>query len=440
MKVALFVHCFFPEHFYGTETYTFDVARNLLTMGHEVVVVSGTFPNERGAEIPITRYTYSDVPVYRLGQARSPTHFRESYYRPAMAAPLRAALDEIRPDIVHVTHLLNHTAVLLETAAELGIPTIATLTDFFGICHNKLLQATDESLCPGPDRDRINCIACLLKERLGNRSNSLRALTRKPWPHLAASVLRRLDLGPYVGAIGDTVARPSMLMGLYRLYRVAIAPTNFLAAAYKENGLIVPLQVQRFGVDVERLPKTSQPDHPLRLGYIGQLASHKGVDLLVDAFARLAPGAATLDIFGSGAPGCVENLRRRASAGVSYRGTFPSAEMAAVLADLDVLVIPSRWHENSPLVLLAALASGTPVVVADVAGMSEFVEPGRNGLTFARGSVDDLARALQELVSKPQAARAMSAQTRYDRSTRVMTEDLVQLYQSVLSGQSCASS
>ncbi len=43
LRVALFVHCFFPKHFYGTETYTLQVAENLRAMGHEPVVVSAVF-------------------------------------------------------------------------------------------------------------------------------------------------------------------------------------------------------------------------------------------------------------------------------------------------------------------------------------------------------------------------------------------------------------
>ena len=46
MKVALFVHCFFPNHFYGTETYTLELARNLLALGHQPIVVTAIFPGE----------------------------------------------------------------------------------------------------------------------------------------------------------------------------------------------------------------------------------------------------------------------------------------------------------------------------------------------------------------------------------------------------------
>lgn len=68
------------------------------------------------------------------------------------------------PDLVHVTHLINHTAALLEVTQQLGIPTYATFTDFFGFCLNNKLEGADGSLCAGPSVSRTNCVACYLKD------------------------------------------------------------------------------------------------------------------------------------------------------------------------------------------------------------------------------------------------------------------------------------
>ena len=58
MRVALYVHCFFPGHFHGTETYTLALAESLQKLGHDPVVVSSTFEGEEKAESLITRYNY----------------------------------------------------------------------------------------------------------------------------------------------------------------------------------------------------------------------------------------------------------------------------------------------------------------------------------------------------------------------------------------------
>ena len=111
MKVAFFVHCFFPEHFYGTETYTLDLAKHYQAAGHDVVVVSAVFQGEPRREELVTKYVHQGIPVVCIDKNRIPhTRVKETYYQPDMRPVLERVLREIKPDVVHVTHLINHTA------------------------------------------------------------------------------------------------------------------------------------------------------------------------------------------------------------------------------------------------------------------------------------------------------------------------------------------
>jgi glycosyltransferase involved in cell wall biosynthesis len=112
-----------------------------------------------------------------------------------------------------------------------------------------------------------------------------------------------------------------------------------------------------------------------------------------------------------------------------FLGTFPPAQIGEVLAGIDVLAVPSRWHENSPLVLLNALASHTPVLVSNVAGLTEFVTDEKDGWCFRRGDCADLARRLAFLAANPQRCRELSNRTTYERTVRSMTEDVVSVYE-----------
>jgi glycosyltransferase involved in cell wall biosynthesis len=440
MKVALFVHCFFPEHFYGTETYTLQVAKRLREMGHEAVVVAAVFQGEAPRAELVTRYTYEGVPVLLIDKNKVPHRtIRETYYQPEMAGVFREILRDVRPDLLHVTHLINHTAVLLEVADELGLPTVGTLTDFFGFCYTNKLVAVDGSICHGPSLSRANCVACHLyaenhpsgrggswwRTRAGLVSLLARFLVMASnRPHLLA--------GHFAATVGDLRNRPEILAGCYRHYDVVVTPTRFLRRAYQRNGLGTPCVDIRFGVDIDRKPK---PPHrlelPLRVGYIGQIAPHKGVDLLVKAMAGLPPGAARLDIFGpkDQDPRYMSDLQAiAAELPVAFRGTFSPERMADTLRDLDLMVIPSRWPENSPLVLLDALATHTPVIVSDVEGLTEFVEDGKNGFAIRRGSVKALGEQLMRFVEDRTLAARMSESTYYGRTSRNMVEDLLPVY------------
>jgi glycosyltransferase involved in cell wall biosynthesis len=126
----------------------------------------------------------------------------------------------------------------------------------------------------------------------------------------------------------------------------------------------------------------------------------------------------------------MNNLRTLATDyDVQFRGTFPKESMAGVLQDIDLLVIPSRWYENSPLVLLNALATHTPVLVSNVSGMTEFVQEGINGRVFERGSVDDLFKQLEDMVTYPEKNLYLLAKTTsFQRGTSEMANETLSLY------------
>jgi glycosyltransferase involved in cell wall biosynthesis len=450
MKIALFVHCFYPDHFYGTETYTLQVARRLRELGHQPVVVSAVFQGEPRRNEAVTRYEYDGLPVICIDKNFVPhAHIRETYYQESMRPILTSLLNQIKPDVVHVMHLINHTAVLLDVAAELKLPIMATLTDFFGFCYTNKLEAADGELCSGPNTSRSNCVACFLKARASQSDDP-----KQSWSRVfknggmaglggtfltQASRIGMLRQSVTSRAVDDLKRRPDVLARAYRNYRAVVTPTRFLQRAYEVIGLDVKAFNVRFGVDISRMPKTSpEQEAPVRFGFIGQLAPHKGADLLLEAFKRLPIGTASLLIYGpeDQVPSYSTKLRQLALGhDISFCGTFPEERTRAVLDTFDVLVIPSRWYENSPLVLLNALASHTPVVVADVAGLTEFVEEGKSGYSFVRGSADSLFEALRRFVETPNLAAMLSLTTEYLRTTQTMVDDLIPIYTYAMENQ-----
>lgn len=440
MKIAIFVHCFYPDHIYGTEAYTLLVAKELQAAGHEPVVVSAVFAGEKPQKTFIDRYVWEGVPVISIDKnVRPHANLRETYDQPDMRVVHERILRLIEPDVVYVTHLVNHSAALLEVAGAMGIPTFGTLTDFFGFCLTNKLQDANDRLCAGPNASRSNCMACYIRSsaeqpgasdrlRLSNRPSTrpfaARAMAfraRRPTPER-----QRHAFDP-----NDVVARPDVLREHYKTYQGLIAPSSFLYKAYQRNGVPAPLTLSHFGIEIDRSPKPVAPKSgPLRIAFIGQIAPHKGVHLLIQAFNALPPGSASLEIWGPEDQDLAYMAELRRLAGdhqVAFKGTFKAAATAKILSKVDVMVVPSTWYENSPLILLQALATHTPVIVSDVEGMTEFVQNGENGFHFKRGDADDLAVQLQRFVDDETLARAMSARTRYDRTPADMVRDILNM-------------
>ena len=446
MKVALFVHCFFPDHYFGTETYTLELAQSLKALGHDPVIVTAIFAGEPSQEKIITNYEFEGLTVYRIDKNYYPyTRIKDTYYQPAIREHLQSLLSSIEPDIIHVTHLINHSAILLEVAGELRLPVVATFTDFFGICYNSQLRTSNGGLCKGPNRLRTNCLACRLKDEatFPNRSILLRIIPYVPWGFtLGGFILRVLfklpkyQKGLIGGLVGDIIHRPNILCELYNTYRAIIAPTNFLKDVYIKNDIKGPIYEIKFGVDIDRAPKPERKKEiPIKFGYIGQIAPHKGTDLLVQAFCRLPHKIASLDIYGDERQ-CIAFTTKIKSESrgypVFYKGTFPKENMGKILAEIDFLIIPSIWYENSPLVLLNALACHTPVIVSDVAGMAEFVVDGKNGYIFKRGNISELRRVMEKIVADPVKARSLSDTTNYQRTTMMVGREVEEIYKDIL--------
>ncbi len=443
MKIVFFVHCFFPDHFYGTETYTLGLASHYRSWGHDVAVVSAVFQGEPEQAELINRYEVEGIPVISIDKNKIPhSRIKETYYQPEMKGVLEEVLKELNPDVVHVTHLINHTSVLLEVTSKLNIPTYATFTDFFGFCFNNKLEAADGDLCAGPSPTRGNCVACYLKESAqgGYAEGWMKKAAVPAMANILAKGLiasRKMGMlknGHLLGLTEDLIQRPNTLNYLYNnVYKGAVAPTAFLKEAYSSNNVTVPMHKIWFGIDIDRKPKSIRgPGHIPVIAFIGQIAPHKGTDLLIDAFKRLPENKAKLRIYGptDQSISYMENLTQMSHGvpNVEFMGTFDQKRMAEIFDEIDLFVIPSRWYENSPLVLLNSLATHTPVIVSDVAGMTEFLTEGVNGYSFKRGDANDLYAKLKQVLETPETLSQLSLTTSYERTTEIMAKETFAIY------------
>jgi hypothetical protein len=122
----------------------------------------------------------------------------------------------------------------------------------------------------------------------------------------------------------------------------------------------------------------------------------------LSAFESAAFNNCELHVYGNPTQSPKIDIRLAASArrnsSIKLLGTFPTAEIYRRLAKIDILVLPSTWAENSPLVLLNALASRTMVVVSDVEGMAELVSEGNAGHLVRPSDPAHLAKTLLSLV------------------------------------------
>ncbi|MFO0985210.1 MAG: glycosyltransferase [Planctomycetota bacterium] len=159
-------------------------------------------------------------------------------------------------------------------------------------------------------------------------------------------------------------------------------------------------------MDPERLRglRARRAGEPLTLGYLGSIAQHKGLHVLIDAFTRVL-GPLRLRIHGreEDYPDYARDRRYQASRDprISFHGAFKTDELGQVLSDIDVLVVPSLWFENTPFVMLEAIAAQKPVIASNLGGLSELCAGGRGGATFPAGDAAALAAIIARLLQSP---------------------------------------
>ncbi|MGR3465781.1 glycosyltransferase [Limimaricola sp.] len=168
------------------------------------------------------------------------------------------------------------------------------------------------------------------------------------------------------------------------------------------------LHVVHCGVD-PALYADAPPPPDDRLLFVGRLSAVKGVPVLLRALAKARETRPylTLDLVGDGQDrAALERLVRDLGLGdgVRFHGYRGQSEVAALLRDTGLLVLPS-FAEGVPVVLMEAMAAARPVIATRVGGVSELVEHGRSGLLVPPGAEVPLAEAIAALAGD-QARRA----------------------------------
>jgi GT2 family glycosyltransferase len=187
-----------------------------------------------------------------------------------------------------------------------------------------------------------------------------------------------------------------------------LAPSRFLRDRLAALGFehIVHL---RYGLPPSpAIPVRPDPDGRVRFGFLGAAIPSKGVHVLAAAFRGLKDPRAALRIHGGFPPyhgdtGYEARVRTvlGPAAPETLRGPYAHAALPEVLAGVDVVVVPSLWEENAPLVVLEAFRARRPLVVSDHGGLAELVRDGVDGLRVPPGDAGALAATLRRLLDDP---------------------------------------
>jgi glycosyltransferase involved in cell wall biosynthesis len=161
------------------------------------------------------------------------------------------------------------------------------------------------------------------------------------------------------------------------------------------------------------------------------LAWQKGVHILLEAIQGLAPDQIRLRVYGNPAlfPAYVARLRTLIDArNTSMEGVIPNERVGRVFAETDLLVVPSLWYENSPVVIQESYAAGVPVLASRLGALTEKVCDGVDGKLVAPGDVPAWRAVLQQLAADPALVHTWHSNIREPLNIDQHVEQLEQHY------------
>jgi glycosyltransferase involved in cell wall biosynthesis len=333
--------------------------------------------------------------------------FKFANQDPKFPGEFRELLKRLQPQIVHFHHYLNLGVEAFLHVREV-LPKcriIVTLHEYLAVCHHYGQMVTKQSRSLCHEASPTRCAGCFED-------------------HEAT----------------DFFLRNQYIRRFFELVDHFVAPSNFLAQRYIAWGI----EPRRMSV-IENviMPATGEvcmPRHGrdlLRVGFFGQISLLKGINVLfetADLLLERKINQIVFEIHGDyrGQPTEFQEdfLKRMGTArrNVSFHGAYDQERVDGLMQSMDLILVPSIWWENSPVVIQEALRNRRPVICSDIGGMAEKVRDGVDGFHFPVGSAPALASLLVRLADSQTALTDVHTTMRAPESVGHVVDRHLQLY------------
>lgn len=387
MHILKIIHGYPPNYNAGSEVYSQSIC-NELSKTHKISV----FTREENLYAPCFSIRKQEVKENLTLYLVNNPQGKDGYRHQQMDSNFNKLVKDLNPDIAHIGHVNHLSTGLIDVLNKLKIPIVFTLHDFWLMCPR----------------------GQFLTRSIGKRNNF--QLCEKQSNNKCATDCYQVYFSGYKKDeqanieswgtwIDQRMEETKAIIGKVDFF---IAPSRYLRDRFV-NDFNVPsnkIMYLDYGFPTEYLTQTEKSENKTNFtfGYIGTHIPAKGINLLIEAFKQVDENA-SLKIFGRPRGQSTNALKKMASTSknkIKFEGEYINHNLANdVFANVDCIVVPSIWGENSPLVIHEAQACKVPVITADFGGMREYVQHKVNGLLFEHRNINSLANQLRYAVSNP---------------------------------------
>jgi glycosyltransferase involved in cell wall biosynthesis len=391
MKVGFLLSSFLPYSIGGTEVYVYRLIKFLQQANLSCFVLTSS---KTGAE---SEYIHQGIRVIKIPPALSFQSNRHEILQQIIAAE--------KPDLFHVHELINpdgFTTADLEFVSRCHVPIVTTLHVLRYSCFMQDLKYKGKSNCNGIP-ERMKCTTCFLSGKIvGILSRPIASLSKYLFDknHIIHSGSGKLNtlcniysiLSQHIDTLDLIFEYSSAVVAVSSWYQQMLSAINTSPKLQLiQTGMFAAVQ------DSKRLP-----DDKITFAYCGRLTPDKGIDMLIEAFISINNNSHQLNIYadtGSEEKAFIEKYLEKTSsfANIHWCEPFAPDDAAAVLAAADVLVVPTKITEMSPLVIHEAKSAGIFIIASNNKGNVETLEHYHRSIVYPENKVASLVHAILQM-------------------------------------------
>ena len=400
MKVLIVNKFLYPNG--GSETYIFEIGKELEKLGHEVQFF-GMEHKGRIVGNKVNAYT-SDMDFHTGKLAKLLYPFKILYSFEAKKQ-IRKVLDDMQPDVVHLNNInFQITPSIIDEICDYrkktgrDVKIISTAHDYQWVCPNHMMRI--------PSAD-VNCDKCI-----GGKNGSC---SKNKCIHNSTvkSILGTIEANLYrmkkTYAKVDKIICPSEF--LYKQFSrddilkgdVANKSDNKMIDKNNEcSRLVVKHNFFIKSDDYDKVKDLPKKDYVL---YFGRFSKEKGMGSLINAVKNLPE---VPFVFAGTGP---LEAELKGIDNIDNRGFLSGEELHTLIRQARFSIYPSEWYENCPFAVMESVSYGTPVLGADIGGIPELIGTGDapTGQLFASGDADALTDTIFKLWNDEALQKSMEA-------------------------------
>jgi glycosyltransferase involved in cell wall biosynthesis len=434
MKILFVVHDYWPKFNAGVENHVHYLAEALSKKNEVFIFTTEPYSQDEEHEI----YFEKKVKVIKIHSIDTPPKSaQETYLNSNFDEAFKKYLDEIKPDVVHIQHLIRLSLNFTEIVKEKKIPLVYTLHDLWFECP-LIRRYKNKQNCQITNKNLGDCNNCLdsiiqarekihaaeessFKRKIKNYPkifNFLKSIKNTAVFKVFFAVSQKIKTMNFL-AKGHSMAEEKSLIEIrwdifkehFKKVDIFISPSKFLAEEAHNFGIeknklvVIPHGIPGVEKNFKIIKSIYTKNSKINFGFTSHITEDKGFYLLTSEFKKLLKKYKNIQLSVYGSYDKKDKDIKKVLAGlnppISYRGVYDSKDTGKILSKIDVLVVPSLWNEIYGLVVDEALLYKTPVIISNRGGMPERVENEKTGFIFNPDVKNSLYSKLERIAKNP---------------------------------------